>query len=677
MKYTFTLENLNCAHCAGKIEQKIAVTEGYENVSFNFATKTLRFETSKKRPLAEIQQICDDTEEGVTVTDNDTQEKKGFRTEHWLLIIAIVCGAAALVIHWTLPFESVNIIVFAFSLLATVLAGWKVFVKAFKNLIKLRFEETVLMSVAIIAAFCLGEYMEGAMVTILFTIGEWIEDAAVDASRRDIEKLSQICPDTAVVLHNGHEEEVAADSVAVGEIIIVKPHARIPIDGVVVEGSSAVDNAALTGESVPVLVAENDEVVSGAINGDSMLKVRTTKAFGESTATRILQMIEDAAAQKGKSEKLITRFASVYTPIVVGLAVLMAVLPPLMGWGTLGQWSYNALVILVASCPCAIVISVPLAYFSGIGAASRQGMLIKGGRYLEALAASRNFVFDKTGTLTTGNLCVKKIVSVSDYTESDILRFAAATEAYSSHPIARAICCGTNVSDIVLTDYREIAGQGTSGVWNGKKLFCGKLHEDIPEQLREYNVFLTLDGALIGAVQVTDTVRREGKEVIEQLKELGAHQTVMLTGDSQCAAVTVAEEVGIDSYRSSLLPADKLYAVKSLGSGVCFVGDGINDAPVLTASDCGVAMGLGSEAAIEAADAVLSGGTLHALPKAVATARRTIRTIRTNIIFALAVKAAVILLACFGFAAIWMSVVADTGVCVLCVLYTARLLKIK
>ena len=677
MKNTLILENLNCAHCAGKIEQAIAGTDGYEKVSFNFATKELRFESEKKNPAAEIQQICDSIEDGVTVKETAVKEKKKLKTEHVLLIIALALGVAALVFHLAVHNEFADIAVFALSLSATVLAGWKVFVKGFKNLIKFRIEETVLMSVAVIAAFILGEYVEGAMVTLLFTVGELIEDFAVDASRRDIEKLSQIRPDTAIILHHGHEEEVAAESVQVGTTIVVKPHARIPIDGVVVEGSSTVDNAALTGESIPVAVSENDEVLSGGINGDSLIKIRTTKAFGESTAARILQMVEDAAAQKGRSEKLISRFAAVYTPIMVGLAVLIAVVPPIFGFGTFGQWIYNALVVLVASCPCAIVISVPLAYFSGIGAASRQGVLIKGGKYLEALAASKNFVFDKTGTLTTGSLKVAKTVSLSDYTEDEILSLAAAVEEYSSHPIAGAICREAKAADVHLDNFSETAGRGTSANYNGKTLFCGSYRDKVPSNAADCNVFLTLDGELIGAIQVADTVRRESAEVITQLKSLGIQNTVMLTGDSKTAAKAVAAEVGVDSCKAELLPADKLSAVKSLSGGVCFVGDGINDAPVLTASDCGIAMGLGSEAAIEAADAVLSSGTLHALPKAVKTARRTMRTIRTNIIFALAVKAAVIILACLGLAAIWMSVIADTGVCVICVLYTARLLKVK
>lgn len=683
MKYTYTLENLNCAHCAGKIEQKIAQTEGFERVSFNFATKQLRFESQKRDTLAEIQEICDSIEEGVTVRDTAEPEKndrEGEKTEKLLLVIGLVFGAAALGLHLFLGEVTADWVVLLLSLAAALLAGWKVFIKGLKNLIGFHIEETVLMTIAVIAAFALGEYVEGAMVTLLFTIGELIEDYAVDSSRRDIEKLSRIRPDTAIVLSEGRECEVAAETVAVGSEILVKPHARIPLDGIVTEGRSSVDNSALTGESLPVTVKEGSEIFSGAINGDNLLKVRTAKAFGDSTAARILKLVEDAAARKGNSEKLISRFASVYTPVVVGLAVLIAVLPPLFGLGTFSQWIYNALVVLVASCPCAIVISVPLAYFSGIGAASRQGMLIKGGRYLEALAKADSFVFDKTGTLTSGELTVSKIIALQGCTEDSILRLAAAAETYSTHPIAQAIRRRAGNTSAILTDFYEIAGKGVGATYRGRTLVCGSrkaVRGKVPEAAKDCNVFLVYDNELIGALRVSDAVRTESREVLSELKTLGVRQTVMLTGDGKAAAAEIAAQVGVDTYQAELLPEDKLRAVREINGTVCFVGDGINDAPVLSESDCGIAMGLGSEAAIEAGDAVLAAGTLHALPKAVRTARRTMNTVRTNIIFALAVKAAVILLACFGMAAIWMSVIADTGVCVLCVLYTARLLRVR
>ncbi len=713
MKHTLILENLNCAHCAAKIEAKIAQAEGYDKVSFNFATKKLLFECDNESPAADIQAICDSIEDGVTVraaehghahehhehehchgdhcgcehshehSHSHDHGKKG-SVKNILLVTGIALGVAALVLHLCLH-DAVHWTVFGLSLAAALCAGYDVFWKGFKNVFRLRIEETVLMTVAVIAAFALGESVEAAMVTILFSIGELIEDLAVGKSRRDIEKLSQIRPDNATLLTDGREETVAAGEVAVGSTILVKPHERVPLDGVVLEGKSALDVSALTGESLPQNAEKGSEVLSGAMNGDGMLTLKTTKAFGDSTATRILRLVEDAAAQKGTREKFITRFANVYTPIVVGLAVLIAVVPPLCGFGAFSEWIYRALVVLVASCPCAIVISVPLAYYSGIGAGSRMGVLIKGGRYLEALAKADSFAFDKTGTLTTGKIAVAKVHAYGGYGESEIAALAAACEKYSAHPIARAIaanCTDSTESLPRLSDYKEIAGSGTSAVYNGKTLACGNarlLGGAVPQELKNKNaVFLTLDGALIGALEISDTLRAEAKSVLEQLAALGIKRRVMLTGDARQNADITREQLGNLECRAELLPQDKLKIIEEMqqnGGTVCFVGDGINDAPVLSKSDCGVAMGFGSDAAIEAADAVLSSGDLSALPKAVRLARKTMNTIRTNIIFALAVKAAVILLAFFGAAAMWMSVLADTGVCVLCVLYTARLLR--
>ena len=685
MKYTCTLENLDCAHCAHKIEQKIADTDGFEAVSFNFATKTLRFESEKDDPLTEIQSICDSLEEGVTVVgDNKKAVESGNTVERIMLFSGIALGIAALILHLILRSPATDYIVLGLSAAATLLAGWKVFVKGLKNLIKFRIEETVLMMVAVIAAFILGEYVEGAMVTLLFTVGELIEDYAVDKSRRSIEQLSKIRPDSATLYLDGIEKTVPAESVRTGSVITVKPHERIPLDGIIIDGSSTIDNSALTGESLPQSVAEYSEVLSGGINGDGLLRIETTKEFSESTAARILRLVEDAAANKGKQEKFISRFASVYTPAVIGISLLIAALPPLLGLGSFSQWIYNALVVLVASCPCAIVISVPLSYYSGIGAASKNGVLIKGGNYLEALAKADVFAFDKTGTLTKGDLTVSRVYTYGGYGEDEVLSLAAACEKYSVHPIAQAIKESAQAEIKGLSDYKEIAGRGTCAVFNGKKLACGNerlLSCPVPAELKDRPaVYLVYDGELVGAIELSDAVRDEAKGVISGLKKLGAQKTVMLTGDKKSAAHSVSKKIGIDSYYSELLPdqkLEKINAIKRDGHTVCFVGDGINDAPVLAASDCGAAMGLGSEAAIESSDIVLSSGNLTQLPKAVRIARATMRTIKGNIILALAVKAAVIILACFGLAAIWMSVVADTGVCVICVLIAARLLKYK
>ena len=711
MKHELLLENLNCAHCASKIETKISETEGFERVSFNFATKKLSFEHDSENLVIQVQSICDSIEDGVKVklfSEHHYHEhqsechggccghdhehghghshghgKKG-KIKNILLVASIALGAAALVLHILSDSTAAHWTVFALSLAAALAAGYDVFLKGFKNAFRLRIEETVLITIAVMAAFCLGEYVEAAMVTILFSIGEFIEDLAVGKSRRDIEKLSKIRPDTATLLENGSEKTVPADSVEIGSAVIIKPHERVPLDGVVTGGSSSLDVSALTGESLPQNVCEGSEVLSGAMNGEGLLTMKTTKEFGDSTATRILRLVEDAAAQKGQREKLITRFANIYTPIVIGLAFLIAVVPPLLHLGSFSEWIYRALVVLVASCPCAIVISVPLSYYSGIGAGSRMGVLIKGGKYLEALAKADAFVFDKTGTLTTGKITVSNVYACGGFSEKEVLSLAAACEKYSTHPIAMAIKEKGGADEIPLGDYREIAGCGTSAVYNGKQITCGNsklLNQSVPEELKGKNaVYLIYDGKLIGALEISDTLRAEAKDVLSQLDKLGIKQKLMLTGDAQQNAAQTKRQLGNIEYRAELMPQDKLSEISKIqesGSTVCFVGDGINDAPVLSKSDCGIAMGLGSEAAIEAADAVLSSGDLTALPKAIRLARKTINTIRANIIFALTVKAAVIILASFGLAQMWMSVLADTGVCVVCVLYTARLLRIK
>ncbi|MGN0450458.1 MAG: heavy metal translocating P-type ATPase [Ruminococcus sp.] len=689
-KYTYTLENLNCAHCASKIESKIADTQGFENVSFNFATKILSFSSENPDSVLLIQQICDSIEDGVTVVDSNKKPKekqKGkISLDTVMLIVAIILGAAAFVLHLTLPENQTysTVILLILSVAATLISGYNIFIKGIKNAVRLKIDETVLLAVAVVAAFCLGEFVEAAMVTILFSLGEFIEDIAVDASRRDIEKLAQIRPDTATIIKDGVETVVPAESVKTGSIITVKPYERLPLDGVVTNGKSTLDTSALTGESLPVDISVGSEVMSGAINGNGLIQIRTTKEYGNSTASRILQLVEDAAARKGQKEKLITRFASIYTPIVIIIAAAIAFIPPLLGIGEFSECIYRALVCLVASCPCAIVISVPLSYYSGIGAASKIGVLIKGGKYIEALAKADSFVFDKTGTLTSGKLEVERITTFGGYDKNEVLALAAACEKHSVHPVATAIKKkAENLKLPQLSDYSESAGHGTSAVYNGKKLECGgiKILNDEQKKLADNaSVFVVYDGKLIGALSVSDTVRAESQEVISKLKKLGVKNTVMLTGDSKSNADKVSKKLGLDKCFSNLLPSDKLDKVEEIitqSKAVCFVGDGINDAPVLSASDCGIAMGLGSEAAIEASDAVLSSGNLVKLPDAIKLSRKVMRTVRTNIIFALTVKAAVIILAAFGVASMWMSVIADTGVSVACVLYAARLLKSK
>ena len=660
------------------------------------------FESAEDVTAQDIQAVCDSIEDGVEVIDNNVKEntvtaekvnsakkdkKVEIKNELISIITAAVLGVAAFGLELTVfpdaEFGTVGwFVLLGLSLVATVLSGWRTFIKGVKSVFKLEIDETTLLTIAVIAAFALGEFVEAAMVTILFAVGEIVEEKAVSASRSDIAKLAQIRPDNATVLINGKEVVKAAEDVKIGSTIVVKPHERVPLDGVITKGNTTLDTSALTGESVPVDAEAGSEVMSGMINGNSLIEIKTTKEFGDSTAARIIKLVEDAAATKGQSEKLISRFAAVYTPIIILISIVVAIVPPLVGLGSFSTWIYRALVCLVASCPCAIVISVPLSYYSGLGASSKISVLIKGGKYIEALAKADAFVFDKTGTLTTGELSVNKVFAYGSHSSAEILSLAAACERYSSHPIAMAIKNKAEKENLPeLSDYSEKAGQGVTAVYNGKALVCGgtKVLSDKQKVNAEKtaSVYVIYDGELIGAISVSDTLRPEAKSVIAELRKLGVKDSVMLTGDKKENAMDIANELKLDSYSAELMPSDKLEKlidIKKTHKSVCFIGDGINDAPVLTASDCGFAMGFGSEAAIEAADAVLAAGNLKQLPLSVRIAKKVVATVKTNITFALGVKTIVIILAILGMAPMWLSVIADTGVSVLCVLYAARLL---
>lgn len=565
--------------------------------------------------------------------------------------------------------------------LAAVLSGYGVFIDGVKNLVKLNFTENVLMSIAVIVAFCLGEFGEAAAVALLFNLGERAEEIAENRSRRNIAALTEMRPDTARVLRGGAEQIVAPAAVAVDELVVVNPYERIPLDGVIAEGNSYIDNAALTGESVPVEVAPGDSVLSGGVNGSARLVLRVTRVFEDSTASRILRMIEESAARKSNAEKLITRFARVYTPIVLVLAVLVAVLPPLLNLGAFSVWLYRALTMLVASCPCALVISVPLGFFAGIGAESKSGMLIKGGKYLEALAKTDTVVLDKTGTITTGALSVSSVWTAEGVSEQALLKLAASAEALSTHPVAKAIREATG--DVPeAEEIREIAGRGIEAVVGGKRILAGRstfLQENGVDvsKLPACTVAIAADRRAVGGIVLADTVKPDSAAAIADMKKTGIRSVVMLTGDNEAAAKAVAAQVGVTDYRAGLLPQDKAKAVEAMQGRRVFVGDGVNDAPVLAAADCGVAVGLASQAAIETADAVLSSGSLSLLPRAIRLARRSMNVIRFNIVFALATKAAVILCIPFGFVPMWVGVFADVGVTALTVLNTMRILRFK
>lgn len=603
----------------------------------------------------------------------------GVEMPKWTLPAAVVLFALGLIAEHILKLP-----VWSAAILhgtAAILAGYGVFLDGLKNLFKLNFTENVLMSIAVVTAFCMGEFGEAAAVAILFNLGEMAEEIAEHRSRKSITALTEMRPDTARVLRDGMEQIVSPSAVAVGETVIVNPFERIPLDGVILEGSSYIDNAALTGESVPVEVAPGDSVLSGGVNGSAKLTLRVTSAFEDSTASRILRMIEESSARKAGAEKLITRFARVYTPIVLVLAILVAVLPPLFNLGAFSTWLYRALTMLVASCPCALVISVPLGFFAGIGVESTMGMLIKGGKYLEALAKTDTVILDKTGTITTGALSVSSVWTAEGVSEKALLKLAASVEARSAHPVAKAICAAAGEAPEA-DSIEEIAGRGIRAEIGGKTVLAGRrsfLEENgvdvtgVPDS----TVTIAADGHAVGAVMLADTVKPDSKAAITALKEAGIQRIVMLTGDNEQAAKAVAEQVGVTEYRAGLLPQDKAAAVETMSGVRVFVGDGVNDAPVLAASNCGIAVGLGSQAAIETADAVLSGGSLALLPKAIRMAKRCLHVIRFNIVFALAVKAAVLICTPMGFVPMWMGVFADVGVMALTVLNTLRILKFK
>ncbi len=585
-------------------------------------------------------------------------------------------------------------------LLPYLVIGWRVLWKAAGNVIRGQvFDENFLMTVATIGALVIGEYPEAVFVMLFYRVGVLFEELAVGKSRASIAALMEIRPDCAHAERDGEVVTVDPSEVEVGEIVVVKPGERIPLDGVITEGSTTLDTAALTGESLPREAREGDAVISGCVNRTGLLRVRVTKSYGESTVSGILELVENAGEHKSKSEQFITRFAKYYTPIVVMAAVLLAVVPPLLiGMNNPAVWRgwvYRALSFLVISCPCALVISVPLSFFGGIGGASRCGILIKGSCYLEALAACDTVVLDKTGTLTEGRFSVTAIHPAEGTEEADLLRFAASAERYSTHPIARALAetCSDpwdaygveeSAGYGIRATVADGAGRPRAVSVGSAGLMAGEGIAVPPNKDGGTTAYVSIDGSFAGSIIVSDTVKPDSAEAVSALRKHGVRRIVMLTGDNETAAATVAGELGLDEYHAALLPGDKVERVESLLSEpsrrgkLAFVGDGINDAPVLARADVGIAMGgMGSDAAIEAADVVLMDDRVSKLPRAISIARRTLRIVRQNIVFALGVKAAILALGAFGFAGLRAAVFADVGVAVIAILNAMRALRTK
>ncbi len=572
------------------------------------------------------------------------------------------------------------------------LIGYDIIWKAARNIRNGQvFDENFLMMIATFGAFGVGEYSEALAVMLFYQVGELFQSYAVNRSRQSITEMMNICPEYANIEENGQIVQVDPDDVAPGMVIIIKPGERIPLDGRVIEGESMIDTAALTGESVPRRAAAGDEIISGCVNGNGTLKVEVTRAFEDSTVAKILELVENAGNKKAKVENFITRFARYYTPAVTMGAAVLAVIPPLLLGGGWGAWIQRACIFLVISCPCALVISVPLGFFGGIGAASRLGVLVKGSNYLEAVAEMTTIVFDKTGTLTKGEFKVTQVLP-GNAGEEEVLRIAALGEGYSNHPISNSIkaAYGRPIDINQVTGVEEIPGHGVCAQVEGSQVLVGngKLMERLGISYDAYQkagtvVYVARDGIHAGTIVISDTVKEGAREAIRDMKQVGVKKCIMLTGDRQEAAQSVAEELGLDEVHAELLPADKVNRVEELLARqqgkhrLAFVGDGINDAPVLTRADIGIAMGsMGSDAAIEAADVVLMDDDVRKIASVVKISRKTLRIVKQNIVFALGIKALVLLLGALGMANMWEAVFADVGVSVIAILNAMRALKV-
>jgi heavy metal-(Cd/Co/Hg/Pb/Zn)-translocating P-type ATPase len=567
-------------------------------------------------------------------------------------------------------------------LIPYLIIGGDILFNAGRNIIKGSvFDENFLMALATVGAFCIGEPIEAVAVMLFYQVGEAFQRYAVGKSRKSITELMDIRPDYANIEVNGELTQVDPYDIKTGDIIVVRPGERVPLDGIIIDGNSTVDLSALTGESVPVDLIVGSDVISGGVNQSGLLKIEVTKLFEESTVSKILDMVENASSKKAKSENFITKFARYYTPIVVIIAVLIAVVPSIFT-GDWAEWVRRAVILIFLSCPCALVISIPLSFFGGIGGASRIGVLVKGSNYLETLAEIETVVFDKTGTLTEGNFKVTKIYGGDDNVNDDVLMYAAHAEYYSSHPIAAAVreAYSKSVDTSIIGDIEEISGGGISAVIDNKRIRVGNSRFIGCEEVDDIGtvIYVELNGEYLGCIVISDTIKQQSKLAIAELRKLGINKTVMLTGDRKAVGETVAAELGIDEVHTELLPNDKVeIAEKLIAKGkTAFVGDGINDAPVLSRADVGIAMGgVGSDAAVEAADIVLMDDDPLKIASAYRIARKTLRIVRQNVVFALGVKFIVMILGVFGIAGMWLAVFADVGVSVIAIINAMRTLK--
>ena len=608
------------------------------------------------------------------------------------ILVALVLFVGALLCPAVLQ-EELPILQTILFVLAYLLVGFEVLKKAFRNLLKGHvFDENFLMSVATLGAFGIGELEEAVAVMLFYQVGEFFQSYAVDKSRKSVAALMDIRPDYANVYRNGEIVKVNPDDVNIGEMILVKPGEKVPLDCTVVAGDGMLNTLALTGEATPRHVGENDSVLSGSISIDGTLKLKVDKEFGESTVSKILELVENASSRKSKSENFISKFARYYTPIVVGIAVLLAFVPPLfLGWNTFSTWIYRALSFLVVSCPCALVISIPLSFFAGIGASAKRGILIKGSNYLEALSKTKMIVCDKTGTLTEGVFQVQEVDAIG-YSDAELLKFAAYAEYYSNHPISLSLrnAYGKDIDEALITKNKEFSGKGVESIVDGKKVLVGneKLMTEKKISITKNEkmgtiVYVAIDGKFAGSIVIADKIKEDAYVAMKRFRDYSI-DVVMLTGDRENISQSVANELGITRYHSELLPQQKVELTqkymneKEADEKLVFIGDGINDAPVLAYADIGCSMGgLGSDAAIEAADVVIMTDQPSLVADAISISRKTMRIVKENIVFAIAVKVLVLLLSAIGVASMWAAVFADVGVSVIAILNALRILRIK
>ncbi|QNO14634.1 cadmium-translocating P-type ATPase [Alkalicella caledoniensis] len=704
-KKVVLLVGLDCANCASKIEDKIKLLPGVKSAVVDFIGKKLTLEIEDRKNsvaiINEVQEIVTELEPHVKViVEGEEHKDEGHGHEHDHGEIAskkelrkIIIGGVLFFLPFIIGMP--DILRFSFYFAAYVIVGGRVLLRAGKNILRGQiFDENFLMSIATVGAFAIGEFPEGVAVMLFYNVGEYVQSIAINRSRKSISSLMDIRPDYANLKINGELKTVDPEDVGVGDLIVVKPGEKVPLDGKVIEGSSLVDTSALTGESVLRDVEVGSDILSGFINNTGLLTVEVTKDFGESTVSKILDLVQNASGRKAPTENFITKFAKYYTPVVVAIAALLAVIPPLLiEDATFSQWIYRALVFLVISCPCALVISIPLGFFGGIGGASKRGILVKGSNFLEALNDVEIVVFDKTGTLTKGIFTVTQIQETAEIPSEKIIEYAALAESYSTHPIAKSILksYGKDVDQSLLKDYKEIAGHGISVKVDGIALLVGnrKLMETEKIKYKDVKatgtvVHVAVDKNHIGYIVIADQIKDDSKDAIVGLKSIGIKKTIMLTGDNNAIASEISTHLGLDKYYAELLPHEKVERLEEINQGksrkgkMIFVGDGINDAPVLARADVGVAMGgLGSDAAIEAADIVIMNDEPSKLVTAIKIAKRTRKIVWQNIVFAIGVKLIVLALGTVGLASIWEAVFADVGVTVIAVFNAMRVLNVK